>query len=543
MPSDDLEGKAAERHPADGATRRTIATRGESRAAIAAALVTLAVAVATMSPHLIGVFFDDAIYVLLGKAIAEGHGYVYMQLPGTPPGIHYPPLWPAVLAAVWAVGPEFPGNALWFKLLNPVILSAAAYSGVLVAHRLFGFPAWVSGVAVTVGTASIPLLVLTNVVLSEPLFLLMTLVALLAFARYEGAPSLKWAVLAAAVTALAVLTRTIGGVFVIATLLILTHERRWRDIAVYAGTVFILLLPWQMFVWASSPGFPELLRGSYGPYLEWVAGGYRDGGVEFLRSVVEKNLGDGQRSIGAMLTPSLPGAPRALAKGLAMTLFIVGMVATFRRRETRMLATAMAGYLAVVLTWPVQTERFIWGLWPLFLLVALAGAQAISRGIPLALPSPRAAWLSRATLVAAGLLAVGHAVYNVRAISRGWAVSASRQMSVRAERLISYVNSDPRLEGLVIGTDADPVVALYTGKTVVPVEIMLPRDHVQLKSTEERAADIARFDREFRPDAYVLLPDGVHVAALLAAPLDSTRRLVEITLPGRGARSFLVLSP
>jgi len=174
----------------------------------------------------------------------------------------------------------------------------------------------------------------------------------------------------------------------------------------------------------------------------------------------------------------------------------------------------------------------------MFLLTGLAGARTLVRAVR----SARAPWAPRAVLAAAALLAIGHMTYNVRGLSRGWAGSAARQMSERAERLVTYINSDPRLEGRVIATESDPVVALYTGRTVVPVEILQTRDHIVEKTTAARAVDIARFDRAYRPDAYVLMPEGVHVAALLTAPLDSTRRLVEITPPGLGVRSFLVLT-
>ena len=47
----------------------------------------------------------------------------------------------------------------------------------------------------------------------------------------------------------------------------------------FAAVTIALVLPWQIYVWQWAPSFPDALRGSYGPYLEWVMGGYRDGGV------------------------------------------------------------------------------------------------------------------------------------------------------------------------------------------------------------------------------------------------------------------------
>jgi len=239
----------------------------ERRAAVSAALVTLVVGLATMSPDLIGVFFDDAIYVLMGKAIAEGQGYVYPQLPGTPPAIHYPPVWPGLIALVWKLGPAFPANIAWLKALNPLLLAGGAYGGVLVARRLFGFPPWVAALAVTAATASIPMHVLTNVLLSEPIFVALLFPTTLVAVRLQRDGGWQLAIAAGVAAAVLVLTRTIAGAFVVATVLVLLHERRWRETGIYVAVVTVLLLPWQLFVWKHSPGFPDELSGSYGPYL------------------------------------------------------------------------------------------------------------------------------------------------------------------------------------------------------------------------------------------------------------------------------------
>jgi hypothetical protein len=141
------------------------------------------------------------------------------------------------------------------------------------------------------------------------------------------------------------------------------------------------------------------------------------------------------------------------------------------------------------------------------------------------------------------LLVLGHSVYNARGLSRGWANSASRDMSSRFESIVRYVNADPRLKGRVIATEAAPMVALYSGLQVVPVEILVVRDHVEKKTTAQSARIMEAIDRRFTPGAYVLQPRGPHLLALINAKLDSTRRFVEITPPGVPVRSFLSVTP
>ena len=57
-----------------------------------------------------GHLHDDAIYFVSAKSIAEGHGYRILSLPGEPYQTKYPPLFPMLLALVWKVRPDFPGN-------------------------------------------------------------------------------------------------------------------------------------------------------------------------------------------------------------------------------------------------------------------------------------------------------------------------------------------------------------------------------------------------------------------------------------------------
>ena len=82
--------------------------------AAGAGLVAAAVAAALMPRALVGVFYDDGIYVALARSLAEGHGYHLLYLPGAPAAVHYPPLYPAFLALLWRVWPSFPDNVVLF---------------------------------------------------------------------------------------------------------------------------------------------------------------------------------------------------------------------------------------------------------------------------------------------------------------------------------------------------------------------------------------------------------------------------------------------
>jgi hypothetical protein len=255
-------------------------------------------ALINITPHPIGVFFDDAIYALVAKAIAAGQGYVYPQLPGTPPAIHYPPAFPLLLSLVWKVAPPFPDSTMWFKAVNPIVLGVAAWGAMRLSMRVFGWTPLAAAGIVVLGFVSVPTLVLTSVLLSEPLFLATLFPALLGASLLVERGGMKWAVLAGMAAALLVLTRTIGGVILPAVVLALLWERRWREAAAYAAVTMVLIMPWQLFVWTHAPGFPDPLRGSYGPYLEWVVGGYREGGMSLVLAVLRKNVVDAWSLLG-----------------------------------------------------------------------------------------------------------------------------------------------------------------------------------------------------------------------------------------------------
>src|SRR3990170_7346602 len=65
----------------------------------------------------VGVYHDDGIYLVTGKALAEGKGYRIISLPGELLQTKYPILFPAVLSVAWKIFPKFPENALFLKTI------------------------------------------------------------------------------------------------------------------------------------------------------------------------------------------------------------------------------------------------------------------------------------------------------------------------------------------------------------------------------------------------------------------------------------------
>jgi len=187
-----------------------------------AGLAVAAVAAALMPRAMVGVFYDDGIYLALARSLAEGHGYRLLYLPGAPEAVHYPPLYPVFLAVLWKIWPSFPDDVALFRAANAVALGL--FAGVFAAYlrRRRALSAGVAAAAALLLATAVPLLAVTTVLFAEPLFLALAAGAWwLADAAGDarGRRALGLAAAAGAVAGLAALTRSIGVSVVAGTVL------------------------------------------------------------------------------------------------------------------------------------------------------------------------------------------------------------------------------------------------------------------------------------------------------------------------------------
>jgi len=84
-----------------------------------------------------GQAFDDGVYWVSAKGLAQGDGYRVISLPGRPYATKYPPLYPLYLSLAWRLQPNFPANlplaAALQALLVPIYLA-----GVMLVLRQLG---------------------------------------------------------------------------------------------------------------------------------------------------------------------------------------------------------------------------------------------------------------------------------------------------------------------------------------------------------------------------------------------------------------------
>jgi hypothetical protein len=479
--------------PAALSSRRA---RLERFAPVVVMSLVLLVAMLTITPWPVGAFEDDAMYTVLAKALATGEGYRLISLPGAPHGTHYPPGYPLLLSLLWRIHPSFPDNIVLFKFANAVLLALAALGAYRFGRRLRLEALPAAGLALA-GTLSIVVLLVTGVVMSEPLFMALLLPSLLLAERTAESGSARSAAAVGALLGLLALVRTLGAVAIPAAGLVLLVRRRPRAAAALVLAGFLVLVPWQLWVSAYQHEVPPALAGKYGAYGSWLADGYRDGGWPFAWGVMVTNILRLHRLLGYLFMPVPAQWPHTVAFIVTCVLLIGGVVAMARRAPVT--ATFLALYGAVVLLWPFEPDRFLLGIWPLLLFSLYSAIVAIWRWAPRPVVARgcRAAALGLALAIVAGNLA-----YNVRGYRGQWWASVQREAGRSAKPILEWVVRHTGMDD-VLSTEHDLIVYLYTGRRALPVSTFLARERVRPLTPAETLTWVSSLLTEYRPRYYI----------------------------------------
>ncbi|MEO7456658.1 MAG: hypothetical protein ABIY52_10380, partial [Gemmatimonadaceae bacterium] len=298
-------------------------------------VLALAFGVATLDTFPIGAAVDDAMYVILGKSIAFGHGYRSLNVPGAPPNTHFPPGYPAVLALIWRMAPDFPGNVVWFKSLNVACFVISAIGMARFAASLRIGRRWSLAMGV-LAAISVPVLVLVALMLSEPLFLALIVFLLPALEQFVNAPageppSAARAVMLGVGIGLCTLVRSHGIVLIPSMMLVLGVKRRWRDAGLVAGAAVLCLLPWQLYSARHAGMVPAPLLGGYDSYTAWWIRGFREMGVAMVPRTLGRTVPEAAGMFAALFSPVRGVFAHAITIAALVVLAIAGYVSSWRR--------------------------------------------------------------------------------------------------------------------------------------------------------------------------------------------------------------------
>lgn len=479
-------------------------------------------------PMPVGVFYDDGIYFDLARALSSGAGYHHLALPGAPPGVHYPPLYPVWLVLWSALKPPLgsAGALGWLKAGNALLAALAVVPWTRWATRRLGLPLWLAGAAALTGIFLVPARAVTSTLFSEPLaWLLLGLTFDLAdHADDAPAPSMAMALVIAVLAASLPLVRTILAPAMVAVAWRLATERatpvaiRQRE-ATIAAFVFLPMVAW--FAWTSQHAheIPAAWVASYGSYTSMWRESVASPG-DFFALVAHQLAGLWRVAVQLWWRG---GAPI----GIAFTL--IGLALLRGVRSVSFLTTL--GYFAVLLVWPISPDRFLWGVLPLLSALFAAGAYTLWRS----LRSRDLAFLPLAVvliLVPAGSCAR----LNERGyVAHGWIVPQQNEVEQYAP-IVRWAGTLPR--DAIILTANDPLVAQATGLHAAPLlapDLRETRGVAPAHTALERATASTCAARSGWMVAGDTLDEaGVAMAALRADPAGAVH--VDTTVHLDGAR-------
>lgn len=341
--------------------------------ALAAALVAGAYVPA---PHSGG---DNATYLSLAYSLLEHGSYTELFDPAGAPHTKYPPVFPGLLALLMLAGARTWGAFKAVAVLSTLGAVALTY---LWAERRLG-AVWAAGVALLLAVSS-AVVYYSHWILSDPTFVVLTLLALWALERSEADGAGRgWLVLGVAAAGLAYFTRSAGLPLVVALATWLGLRRRWRALAATAVALGVPMLLWSLR--ARGAG-----QGEYGSEF-WMVDPYdpaegRVGLVGLLARVGDNLVG----YVGTHVPGGILGAGTPLLGALGLALCLAAAVGWARalRRRPGPAELFLPLYTGLILLWPAvwSGDRFALPLYPLlFLYAALAVRDLLSpRGRALA---------------------------------------------------------------------------------------------------------------------------------------------------------------
>ncbi len=432
--------------------------------AAGAGLVVAGVVAVNLTASLVGVFYDDGIYLALARSVAEGHGYRLLYLPGAPGAVTYPFLYPAFLGTLWKAFPAFPANVALFKAANAALLGV--FAALLVAYlspRLVRRP-WVAALLVVAGATALPLVTVSTVLFSEPLFLVLLIASCWVGDAARRAERRTAAFTLAAVAGLlagaTALTRSVGVTVLGAITLSLLLVRRPRAavIALLAGA--LCLAPWALWVARHHGDADPVLTANYGTYFDLL----RQSGWAWISPASVLDLAG---PAGAVALAPFHGWLRVCLGVPALLVLVSGFAPLLAAVPA--LGWVLLAYLGVIFLWPYGPDRFLWAAWPLLTVTFYAGSRRTWQR--LSKVAGRPALLGRGAIAAvATAVLVGYGFYQVRGYARRDVAHLQDGISATMARVLPWIRESTPPSAVIAGAD-EALIWLYTGRSAVPSSV------------------------------------------------------------------------
>ncbi len=233
----------------------------------------------------IGMIHDDGVYVVTGKALAEGRGYRIPSLPDEPLQTKYPVVLPLFLSLVWRIAPQFPENQMLLKAVPaPGLLGWGwvTYSFLRNRAKLSASEAlWI----LTFVALNQWCLLVTSAIMSETIFGFFAMAALAWLAAAcDRQGTTKTTLSAALLAGAAYQTRTMGIALIVVGIAALAAKRKLKQAAFFAMVTGGIVIAWML--WQSQAGDPHMPVEAY-----YTAQNYRDWNVFSGKFSISQGVG------------------------------------------------------------------------------------------------------------------------------------------------------------------------------------------------------------------------------------------------------------
>ncbi len=422
-----------------------------------------------IDPAIVGLIYDDGIYLSSARSIAEGGGYKLPYMVGTPNQLHLPALYPLVLSLGWLISPSFPENIPLFAGLS--IFCSLTSLGLFYVYlrRCKNTPRWLSVVLLFFIASNFFYLYFSTSIMSE-IFYLPFSIAVLFLAEKAPPPfSTKRLIGLILLSALAFHARMLGIALIGAIVLGLILRKQWKQALIYGGgsTIFSLL-PWMAWVSLNKP--PEINDLNYPLVYEY--GSYAGIFIEdlftrkaFLLSLIQDGFLPFLYSLKLYLFP-VGNLWIALVPLLLLTRYLVPLGWNHLRKAPASFSFLyLLIYSGFIILWRYddQVYRFIVDILPWLWYYAL---------IPLASFQWKQAPQWKTSLLA--LFLVAEVIFsfisygNLRELRANHFSEVDRSLWSEYQTTFHYIRQNLP-EKAVIGTAWGPMVHLYTGRLTYTV--------------------------------------------------------------------------
>ncbi len=486
--------RTTERAPTPDAGKGGLTRVFTAAIATAVVLTVLAVTIRSQEPIGAGIYYDDGAYLALARSMAAGDGYTYSNLPGEVPGVKYPPAYPAVLALTWKAFGLYPENLTALKALNALFWSLAAGGTFLLFARGNRRRVVAVGLVTAYAFLTVPSMSVATVLLSEPLFLLACVAALLLAAAdpARGRPSsaspdstgawpggeLGWAAAAALAGAAAFLTRSIGLTLIVALVLPLLLRRRWQAAVFLTAMAGVPAIAWLAWARAHAADVADPISGQYGSYGTWLGQGLEGGAFGRIGEVAGANWGPFVETLQFVWVPRAPGLALAVVLLTLGAAAGYGALSVWKRNPSLVLFPIV--YLGLVFIWPYEPYRFYYAIMPVLTLLAFEGLWEAVPKIRGDLPR----WGIPVAAIVAAVFMVNALVYHGRGHTvRSWA--SPQTIPARAYAPLNEWIRTNTAPDEVIASALDPYVHWETGRLAVPSWRFLADDYGRYDRTPE----------------------------------------------------------